>query len=69
MRAELRIDGVMIALAEEMQVEFGDLRAEVVRIVLRRLVTVAISDVQPIRHDRPSIVDLAFEDAAWMQFL
>jgi hypothetical protein len=54
-RAELVIDPLVIALAEQVQVELGQLRRKEIRVVLERLLAGAIADLQPIRLERPSI--------------
>jgi len=51
-RAQLVVDGVVVALAEEVQVEVGELRGEVVGVVLLERVTVAVVHAQPVRMQR-----------------
>ena len=54
-RTELVIDPLVIALAEQVQVELGQLRREEIRIVLERLRAGAVADLQPIRLERTAI--------------
>ena len=62
-RAELVVDAVVVALAEQVQVEVRQLRREVVRVVLGELVAVAVADVQPVRLQRPAERHAALEQA------
>ncbi len=64
MRAELVVDRVVVAFAEQVEVEVGELRREEIRVVLGRLGAAAIPDLQAIGMQRPAIRHPAFEQPA-----
>ncbi len=61
MRAELVVDRVVIAFAEQVQVEVGELRREVVRVVLVQLDAARIAHVQLVRLQRTAVRHAALE--------
>jgi hypothetical protein len=68
-RAELVVDRVVVALAEQMEVQFGELRGKPVGVVLVYLVAIAVPDVQPVRLRGAAPGHAAFEEARRMHRL
>ena len=66
MRAELVVDRVVIAFAEQVQVEVGELRREVVRVVLVDLDAARVAHVQPVRLQRAAVRHAALEQSRRM---
>jgi hypothetical protein len=63
MRAELVVDAVVIALAEQVQVEVRQLRREVVGVVTGDLVAVGVVDAQSVGMQRATVGHAPLEQA------
>ncbi len=61
MRAELVVDAVVIAFAEEVEVEVRQLRGEEVRVVPGEFVAVSIAHAEPVGLERTTVGDAALE--------
>ena len=61
MRTELVVDGVVVALAEQVQVEVRQLRREIVGVVLVQLDAIAIPDPESVRRQRAPVWHAALE--------
>ena len=67
--AQLEVDAMVVALAEQVQVVVRELRREVVRVVTQLLLAARILDEQPVRLHRPPVPDDSFEQAVGMYAL